>query len=289
MQAGHRDSAVSPVVLQAGLHSAKFAFTSALGHGVGQLGRRCSPRLALAVAALLATNEANSATRGERDPEKGWTRVESLQVIGPNRHGYTLTVEDNPEIDATPRLRVAGPNGRGLKVQQDGGLIPVAKALEGKRLLEPNSVGSKYVYIPPTLKDPSNEIFLIVFGWAYASDPGSIRIVKLDRDSPKLVFSAETFELEQIIRLNGGHEIQIVGRRSLSQLWGKCLSTYDPYAVFKMGSAAKFEYSAALSKGYNLTHRYVWAGPDSREDVAVDECASPRKLVPAKEVKARSR
>jgi hypothetical protein len=54
----------------------------------------------------------------------------------------------------------------------------------------------------------------------------------------------------------------------------KCLSTYDPISVFRLsaGAAGRFVYDEALSKAYNLSHRYVWAGPNAREDVAVDLC-----------------
>jgi hypothetical protein len=61
---------------------------------------------------------------------------------------------------------------------------------------------------------------------------------------------------------------------------GRCLGTYDPFTVIKLGVVGQFRNSILLSRAYNVSHGYVWAGPESREDIRVDFCAKPARLVP---------
>ena len=73
----------------------------------------------------------------------------------------------------------------------------------------------------------------------------------------------------------------MIGSGSTSEMASKCVSTYDPYAVFKLSDRAKgrFQYSLALSKKYNLAHYAGWAGPNAREDIGVNFCRKPARIV----------
>ena len=61
----------------------------------------------------------------------------------------------------------------------------------------------------------------------------------------------------------------------------KCVSTYDPYSVFKLSDPTKgrFQYSLALSEKYNLAYYAGWAGPNAREDIGVNICQKPARMV----------
>ena len=121
---------------------------------------------------------------------------------------------------------------------------------------------------------------LVLFGWAYGSDPGSLHILALDRTGyPVGVFSSDTFGLMALADTDGDGACEIIGKHSLSHLWGTCFSTYDPYSVYRLPSSGigKARLSLELSKKYNLKHYYGWAGPHGREDIAVVLCAPKGK------------
>ncbi len=116
----------------------------------------------------------------------------------------------------------------------------------------------------------------MVTGWAYASDPGSFHTLILsDGAAPREVLGSDTFLLTDVVDLDGDGVPEIVGKHSLSQAWGRCFTTYDPFAVYRLpsSSAATAERSLDLSERYNRSHYYGWVGPDASEDWAVVKCA----------------
>ncbi len=190
------------------------------------------------------------------------------------RPAFRVTVEDSAKVDATPRVRIVGPNGQFIIVTADGGLVKLADAFLNKALLKHDALQSKYVFASRSLTGLSGEPLLVVFGWAFASDPGSIRVIGLNpAGDPVLLLSDDTFELTGI-RTGKDKSVQLIGRPSLSEQLGNCSITYDPYAVYQLSPSnpAGFKYSVALSKAYNLNHYYGWAGPTYREDVIIDLC-----------------
>jgi hypothetical protein len=64
---------------------------------------------------------------------------------------------------------------------------------------------------------------------------------------------------------------EVIGYPCLSQEWGNGLITYDPYNVYKLGgvSGTSASLSLPLSRNYNLSHYYGWAGAQCSEDLAV--------------------
>ena len=118
------------------------------------------------------------------------------------------------------------------------------------------------------------EPMLIIFGWAYGSAPGSIRIVALNsHGTPQILFSAQTFLLTRTVTLHNGRNLEIIGVRSMAQKSG-CLETYNPYIVYRLplprGTA--FTYSEESSRKYNDEHYFRWAGPKATERIAVVLC-----------------
>jgi hypothetical protein len=159
--------------------------------------------------------------------------------------------------------------GARLRVAVEGGLVPLSEGLIfNKRFARQNVVGSRYVYLASQLKDAGGNAMLIVLGRAYASDPGSIRVIGRDvRGAPALVLSLDTFEPADIVDLDGDGRAELVGNPSFSQSDG-CVKTYDPFAVYRL-AGTHFTYSLKLSKRYNLKHYYGWAGPGSSEKIGI--------------------
>ena len=119
---------------------------------------------------------------------------------------------------------------------------------------------------------------LMAFGYAYASDPFELVLVGLDdAGQPTLLFRGN-FDLTAMRDLDSDGRPEMIGRPTLPQGMGECAATYDPYAVYRLGSrpGAKPAYDLQLSRIYNEAH-YVWAGPRMSEEVEVRGCP-PRKL-----------
>jgi hypothetical protein len=228
-------------------------------------------RLWIAAAAALTAAAAAAAT-------PTWQPVETTHI-----GAYTLTVESADGVDDSPRLTIAAPGGRTTVVSLNGGLAAVKDAMSTKSLAAQNKLKSKYLYAADALKDRAGGDRLIVaFGAPEDPDPWAIRVLALAANGQvQTLLSADAFELTAIADLNKDGVAELVGRPSYSQMDTRCIATYDPQAVFRL-SGGKYVYDEALSKTYNLTHRYVWAGPRSREDIGVNLCGrAGAKLVPA--------
>ena len=146
-----------------------------------------------------------------------------------------------------------------------------------------NKLHSRYLYASAALKGRAGgDQLVVVFGAPEDPDPWAIRVLDLAANGHvRTLFSDDAFELTAIIDLNKDGMPELVGRPSDSQMDNRCIATYDPQAVYRL-SGGQYVYDEALSKTYNLTHHYVWAGPHSREDVGVDVCSKGGpKLVPA--------
>jgi len=199
-----------------------------------------------------------------------WPVGESVRV-----GGYLLQREDRAvgafEQDF-PRLRVRGPHGE-LRVDAEGGLVSLKHGLiMDKRLMRDNVLKSKTFYLSPHFKDATGAPLVIVLGMAFASDPGSIRVVALPADGkPRLAFSNDTFEPSEIADLDGDGLYELIGRPSYSQSYSDCMKTYDPFAVYSVAGKT-LRYSEDLSRRYNQQHYYGWAGPKASEKVAIILC-----------------
>jgi len=204
---------------------------------------------------------------------------------------YMLIVEESISEDAAEsRLRIKVPGQRDFVLSVPGGIVKfTAGGLDGK-LTADNLLESAYLYLTPKLKGIAARPMLVVLGSAYGGDPGSLNVLSLDKAGyPVEVFSSDTFKLESLNDLDGDAKSEIVGVRCLSQLWGTCFSTYDPYSVYRLPSSGvgKATLSLALTRKYNLEHYYGWAGPDCSENIVVVRCAPKGKprVMSAKEAK----
>jgi hypothetical protein len=201
-----------------------------------------------------------------------WRAVESVRLGPPAApRAYRATIESRAGDEDSPRLRLAGPTGAPLSVVLEGGLVTAKAGLTGSPLRATRRRGA-YLYAPDPLNRRPAEQVVIVFGRAYASDPGSIRIIRLPaRGAPHVAFADATFLLERIADLDRDGRADLIGRRTGPQSFSRCRWTYAPFSVFRQATRGGFEYSRPLSRAYNRAH-YVWAGREPRDDIAVDIC-----------------
>jgi hypothetical protein len=198
-----------------------------------------------------------------------------------NGSGFEFIVEEgagaeNSESPKQRRLRIVDPSGTEYAFAVPGGIVPIHEGAPDPSSTSDNLIASEYIYLAPSATSAHARAVLIVFGWAYGSDPGGILVLALDRArKPTQVFSSDTFEFEAMVDLDHDGVRELVGRHSLPQVYGGCCTTYDPYSVYRlpMVDGQRARYSRGMSKPYTVSKYGGWSGPRTREDVVVVRCA----------------
>ena len=173
-----------------------------------------------------------------------WKVIERTKVAWwPSAPAYELTIEEpiqRPQADEvdSSRIRIRVPGHPDFVFVDDRGSGPFEEIADnfprdtaafGKNLLN-----AKYFLMSGRARGVRGTPLLIVFGYGYASDPGLLVIIGLDaRGQPVLLFHREFF-LSAITDLDGEGTAELVGKASLSQEFGKCQTTYDPFAVYRV-------------------------------------------------------
>ena len=209
-----------------------------------------------------------------------WQVVEATRYEWDKNAGAQVFVLEQRN-DTEFRVRIETPGHADLVLPIACGFVRLRDdVFVNKQLIADNLLSSSYLYLSPTLKDRYGRPMLVVFGDAVASDPGSLKIVALDRTGvPRVVFSSERFLLTDIKDLDKDGRPEIIGQHSISQAVGAHITTYDPASVYRLSRQTdKAVFSLALSKAYNLKN-YGWAGPNSSEKFAVVWCTSSDKPV----------
>ena len=211
-----------------------------------------------------------------------WIHVETVRFDW-NRDGkaYTFILDIPKRWDAAgdySRLRIFAPNGTKSVFTDDEGLTKLSDDLSPNwvvphltALIKRNPVRSNHLLFLPFKRNSKRPFLLFMVGWAYASSPGSLHIIALNKGVPEQVLYKEQLGLLDYFPDNGDGSATIIGFPCLSQTWGNGLLTYNPYLVFSLSSTGteRAQLSIPLSKRYNLQHYYGWAGPDCSEKLAV--------------------
>lgn len=210
-----------------------------------------------------------------------WVHVETVRYDW-SRDGkvYTFVLDVPKNWDAGgyySRLRIFAPNGSVSTFVDDNGLTKLTDVLGPNwirphlaTLVKKNPVRSQYLLFLPAKRNSRKPFLLFLFGWPYASSPGSIHVIALDNGMPKQILYRSEFQPIDYVLSEKGPTIMI-GVPCLSEVWGNDLLTYAPYCVYTFPStgATHAQLSLRLSKEYNLQHYYGWAGPKCSENLAV--------------------
>lgn len=209
--------------------------------------------------------------------QPSWNRVSSFQYDW-NRLAQpaTFILEREPHADVGDfnRIRIQVPGHKDFVLTTESGWVKwnaqdtglsSKEAPGNKQLLK-----SDYLLF---LNVSPNRVAVFLFGFAFASSPGSLHVLELtDKGEVAVVFQGNEFALKDVQDLDKDGVAEVVGYPCLSETWGNGLLTYDPFNVYKLSpiqDGAQAELSLALSEQYNLTHYYGWAGPKCSEDLAV--------------------
>jgi hypothetical protein len=190
--------------------------------------------------------------------------VQSVDVINHN--------EDDGEV------RINGNKGLLLRLSTAGQIIPCKEA-SAVEICRRNLVSSAVVTF---VKLTGDRTALLLFADDGRPNPGSFWIVMLGaRNEPYISLHLPEFELSSIVA--DSRQNLIFGKDTLSQACcAEDAATYDPFKAFTLETrpGAKAKYSLSASEQYNRQH-YVWAGPNSREDVLVQQHPGSRlRLIP---------
>lgn len=194
---------------------------------------------------------------------------------------YELLLEESVvprDADPIHRIRIRVPGRPDFIVVDErgpGAYVPVREALKfsDPALVSTARLPSARVLVLPVRGTSGTTVFA-VFGWPYASDPYELTLVGFDRTGYPRVLFRHDFDLTSVVDLDGDGIPELVGRLTISERYGKCSATYDPYAVYHLtGDTAR--YDPRLSQRYNDDH-YVWAGAEASERIEIDVCM-PRK------------
>jgi len=194
-----------------------------------------------------------------------------------SRHLSTFILETPLNLerveDLFTRLTIQTPGNPDFVLTDDDGLVNFRKDTCRFRFSfckRANLIASDYLLLLPSAMGSP---VLFVFGYGYASSPGSLHVIALSAGGkPYEIFSEREFDLYDFVDVDGDGLPEIVGKRCMSQGWGDDFLTYDPYSVFRLPqlhSEGPATYSLPLSRRYNLRHYYGWAGPDCSEDFTV--------------------
>lgn len=200
----------------------------------------------------------------------------------PHRPPYHFLLEfpNYPEgPDGVTRLTIVMPNGHMFSVDYLDPFDKISDAFIVHSALAENLARSEYFYFSPLLRNKWGTPALMLFGYAYASSPGTLDIYELDSlGVPRRVFH-RNFSLVAIQDLSHDGHYELIGKHTISQMWGKCFLTYDPFTVYSLPSSGTGQatLSLKLSRSYNLKHYYGWAGPNSSEKLTVVLCAKGGK------------
>jgi hypothetical protein len=222
--------------------------------------------------------------------EVDWRVVERASISWlPNARSYEVLVEQSvpasSDQDPVNRVRIRVPGHPDFAVIDDRGPGPFVVVREAmplslvRKLSFRTTSDSTHLFLTAATSGGKEPPVLLIFGWAYASDPRYLIVIGLDSQGRPVLRYREEFDIRNIVDLDRDGRAEIVGLRSLSETIGQCGSTtYDPYVVLRVppDGAAPLVADTELSRAYNLKH-YIWAGPDSDHDIEVNRCV-PGKL-----------
>ncbi|MFI5112791.1 MAG: hypothetical protein ACHP9S_08200 [Terriglobales bacterium] len=204
-----------------------------------------------------------------------WRQVSSFTVAWDNhanvRFALSIPATWNDPGDFT-RISIRVPGRKQVVLTNDEGWVKYrsAEASASQQIKKSkNLIASDYLFAGSVA---ANRTVLFLFGYSYASSPGSLDIVEISGDGDvRVVLHRSEFGLRDFHDLDGDGIGEVVGYPCLSQPWGNGLLTYDPFNVYKLSHvpAGPATLSIPLSKTYNLQNYYGWVGPKCSEDFAV--------------------
>jgi len=205
-----------------------------------------------------------------------WRTLETLSLPIDATHPPNVLTVERSDDDARVRVTVKRPSGETIPEFFGTGLARLSQGVAAE-LLATNRLRSGYAFAAPKLDRFAGRRVLILLGDSGEPGPPTLHVLMVGPTTFE-TYGAGPLYLTKIVRSRLG--VELIGRPPLSEVVGRCRSTYDPYAVlaFVGGKDPSLAYAPALSRAYNRAN-YVWAGPKFRTDVTVVTCGVRARLL----------
>lgn len=216
-----------------------------------------------------------------------WQLIESTSFDW-NGNGLPETFEVygamfDSDKDNLHHLRILEGDSLRLAVYDQGGFTTLKIGLYGERRQErlgPNLLESNYLLVPQNGPTYHDRPLLLLFGFPYASSPGSLRILGIDvADRPAELGYLEVFDLCDFQDLDGDGQPELCGFEDGSESFGlsdgRLAFTYEPKAVFRLheGPPPTLRADKVLTKRINLEQGFGWV-EDPRKVACVFDSVS---------------
>lgn len=253
----------------------------------------------LAYAAVVLLSAYAAAASAGPGQVRRWKVVEKVTYNwrgDSNPYEFVMSIPEDYDAGGDfTQLRILRGGREIFHLTDDDGFAKVKEAVLSPEIMKASSqnlLRTEHLLMLPDLKGRSQYPILMLFGWGYASDPGSLHVVALDSTGmPREILRLTNFDLWSTTDLDDDGVPELVGRKCLAEEWGSGFLTYVPVLVYRFGAApdSPMTLDTVLSQRYNEEHLYGWAGSECREDLAVvlhpPGGGSPR-ILPAKDAEA---
>lgn len=170
------------------------------------------------------------------------------------------------------KVEISFGNGKTMFFEEPGGWVSFADSADGALVdwfSTNNLLPSRRVVL---LSDKTSN-YLFLFGYAYASSPGVLEIIRFHSSRVASIYKNEFWP---VAIEHKSETMCMVGRSCFSQGWGNNCFTYTPFNVLELGASVALD--AKRTEDFNLRNYYGYVGADCSEAYAVVEL-NGRQLV----------
>jgi hypothetical protein len=145
------------------------------------------------------------------------------------------------------RIRIQIPGERQFVLKNDTGWTKFRSEDTSTSAQIRNSYNSLHTDYVLAVNAAEGRIILLLFGYSYASSPGSLDVIELPSEgTPRVVLHREELGIREITDLDGDGKAELIAYPCLSQELGNGLRTYDPFNVYELSpvpvSAHRFQF-----------------------------------------------
>ena len=137
-------------------------------------------------------------------------------------------------------------------------------------------VRSDYFALTPVSPRRNKEFVLLLFGYQYASMPGKLYVIALDREGrPTVIFDKE-LEVSRLEDLDKNDKVELIGDPGYGEVFGpdNTFHSYAPtyiYSFFTENGCLHLRLNIELSKKFNEENYYGWVSPEEAQEYVVVE------------------
>jgi len=206
-----------------------------------------------------------------------WKVVETIHYAWlPGAAAYTFVLRVPVGYDSDggyTQLQIRQSDKLLLEVMDEDGLETIVDSLKSSRSeprIRDNVLRSRHLLMLRDVHGKGQPPALFLFGRAFASDPGSLHVIELDKNGkPYEALHLSHLDVDGFEDVGRDGTPELIGWECLVEDDGQQVG-YQPFSLYRFGTpGSPMKFDLALSRKYTLAHYYGWAGPGCRNDVIV--------------------